>query len=328
MGTPDPVLTASIYTATGLDGLIHAAIVPFWRRVREQDPAGAWSLWMMRYGRRGTHLKVRLHGPAGEVDAVRPLLEAAVRAHLPPPSAHAAPADLGAPEPPPVDTEDHEPGACPEGTLLWAHYRRSPVSLGPAAHLQSDRYAALLTGCLSRAAEIVLDAFGAGPPSAAARQRTLLKALMNGLGGTRFLHASRTGYLAYHRDWLLRFTLSDEGRADEARGEMDRHVERMGGALDAVGRVARAQWRADAAEADGGEDPWRDAVAALCAYLEPFDTADGFHTDPFAREPMMPPIFKAFHGMANQLGVAPLQEALVHHILLRAVQGAGVAVPA
>jgi hypothetical protein len=331
MSVPDPVLTASIYTAAGLDDLIHSAIAPFWNGMRRCNPAREWSMWLVRYGLRGVHLKVRLHGPAEEREAVRALLEHAVRAHLPAPPAHAAAiAKAAEPEPPPIDAEDHDEGACPEGTLLWTHYRRSPVSLGPAPHLRSDRYATLLTTCLSRAADIVLAAFDGCAPPAAERQRILLKSLIAGLGAAGFLHASRSDYLAYHRDWLLRFALPDEGRAAETRAGLDQHVDRMGEGLEQIRRVAEAQWRPDGAAAagDDAQAAWRGAIGELCAWLEPFDTADGFHTDPFALEPMMPPVFKVFHGMANQLGVPMLQEALVHHILLRATRGSGVPVPA
>ncbi|HET7460458.1 MAG TPA: lantibiotic dehydratase C-terminal domain-containing protein [Longimicrobium sp.] len=336
MHTPDPVLTASIHTSTGLDGVIHAAIVPFWRELRDRGGAERWRLWMVRYGRRGPHLKLRLHGPGEERGEVRASLERAVRAHLPaPPGTPAAgKADADDPDAPPIDTEDEGAGGYPEGALLWTHYRRSPVSLGPAAHLGSDRYAALLTACLACAGEMALAEFEAGIPPAGARQRALLRGVIAGLGATRFRHASREEYLAYHRDWLLRFCVADEPRAAEARAQMDRHVDAMGDAVERIGRVAEEQWRPDASAEAGddrdedGDGSWRGAIDGLCRYLEAFDGADGAYTDPFAGEPMMGPVFKVFHGLANQLGVPVLQEALVHHLVLRAAGGAAVSLAA
>lgn len=328
MQAPDPVLTASIYTSAGLDGVIHAAVVPFWRTLRERYGSDGWRLWMVRYTRRGPHLKLRLYGPAEERDEVRALLEHAVRAHLPAPVPDAPAAlalgDTGI-EAPPIDAEDEEAGSCPDGTLLWTHYRRSPVSLGPAAHLGSDGYVALLTACLAHAGGRVLAEFEPGIPSASARQRALLKAVIAGLGATRFVRASREDYLAYHRDWLLRFSVADEARAAEARDRMDRHVDAMGDAVEQIGRVAQAQWQPAAGrDEEDGHEAWRGAITELCSYLQPFDGADGAYTDPFAMEPMMGPVFKVFHGLANQLGVPVLQEALVHHLVLRAAGCAAV----
>jgi hypothetical protein len=33
-----------------------------------------------------------------------------------------------------------------------------------------------------------------------------------------------------------------------------------------------------------------------------------------------PPTFKILHGLANQVGMPPLQEAFVHHLLLASVE--------
>ena len=40
---------------------------------------------------------------------------------------------------------------------------------------------------------------------------------------------------------------------------------------------------------------------------------------PFSDDPVFSALFKAFHGVANQLGVDLLNEALVYHVLFRAV---------
>jgi hypothetical protein len=44
---------------------------------------------------------------------------------------------------------------------------------------------------------------------------------------------------------------------------------------------------------------------------------------PFAADVSWPPLFKVFHGMANQIGLVPLQEAYVHHMLLAILKDAG-----
>ena len=55
----------------------------------------------------------------------------------------------------------------------------------------------------------------------------------------------------------------------------------------------------------------RDHVAGLCG-----DRDD--RLDPFAEDAAFNPLFKALHGLANQLGLKWLDEAYSYHLLLRA----------
>ena len=149
----DPVLAASLYADRGLDGLVYGVAAPLLARLREAGPAGGWSLWVVRYARGGEHLKVRLHGPAEEVPAVRRLVEEAAAAHfaaLPP--ADPALERITRPDAPAIDPEDEPAGERPDRSLAWTTYRRSPVSLGPPRFLDDDGYAARVTAALAAGA--------------------------------------------------------------------------------------------------------------------------------------------------------------------------------
>ncbi len=322
---PDPVLAASVYADRGLDGLVLGVAAPLLARLREADPG--WSLWMVRYARGGEHLKLRLHGPAGGAEEARTLAAAAVEAHfaaLPP--ADPAAERVARPDAPAIDPQDEPAGVRPDRALVWTTYRRSPVSLGPPRFLDDDGYAARITAALAAGAALVLEGLrpdDAGGMPGAARQRVLLAALIAGAGALP--PEARAGYLAYHRDWLLRFALPD----DEAQEKLLAHFASRtaaGSTAEQVRRAARAQWDEDGASADGPAAAWRAAVAALAAYQERFRGVPD--VDPFTAEPAFPAVFKALHGTANAAGVGMLDEAYLHHLLLAAAGEPAGAVPA
>lgn len=323
MHTPDPVLTASVYANRGLDALIQGAVAPFRARLRERGPAGAWSLWMVRYSRCGEHLKLRIHGPEEGREDARRLLQVAVDAHfatLPPPNEGAP--RVSRADAPAVDAEDEADADYPDRALLWTHYRRSHVNMGPPVHLGSDEYAARFTAAMAAGAGLVLDGLAPdaeGRFAGSARQRILLRGLLAGIAAAGFTAEEREAYLAYHRDWLIRFTLDDTQREAEAVAAFDRRVEAMSAAAEQVRRAAAALWDVpDAAPASAGEAAWCAALTALAGYLDRLRGDPAYDVDPFAGNAVFPPLFKAFHGLANQLGVGMLDEAFLHHLLLRA----------
>jgi hypothetical protein len=329
----EPVLTANVYCSQHLDSLIYAAIGPFLGELRGQDPGGDWSIWMVRYSRCGEHLKVRLHGPEDRCPLARQFLAAAVQSHfdsLPSPLPAAPRASRG--DIPAIDEDDEREEDYPDRSLRWTRYRRSHVNLGPAPFLDDDRYATLVAACLASGAEFVLDGLRpdtSGQVSHSLRQRILLKALVAGVT-TLDLGGGPVAYLAYHRNWLLRFFAEDEAQEGEVRDRFDAQVERMAGTVDQLRRVAAAQPSTGVAEGRAGEPQGRDwpgTLAALHAYLAGFRGDPAYHVDPFAPDPVFPPLFKVFHGLANQLGLSPTNEAFVHHLLLRAMAGEAVGAP-
>ncbi|HEU4558182.1 MAG TPA: hypothetical protein VFS20_10045, partial [Longimicrobium sp.] len=149
----------------------------------------------------------------------------------------------------------------------------------------------------------------------------LCRAVLGALRATGFDAGERAAYLAYHRGWLLRFLFWQQDKEDEAVATFDQQARRMGAAME--------QLRRDAAEegvAEAGE--YESAVASLAAYVSTFRGVEGYDVDPFSADPVFPAVFKALHGLANQLGVDMRNEAFVHHLLLRAHEPEAAAVGA
>jgi hypothetical protein len=322
MYAPDPVLTASIYAASRLDGVLREGIAPFLRMVEECTP-GIWGAWFVRYTRGGEHLKLRLHGPVGSVSDMKIELAEKVCslwARLPPPPE--GDARTARPDVPPVDADDDTEAVYSDRTLRWTVYRRSPVSLGPAPFLEDDGYVARLVGVLAAGSVRALAALeGPEPPAPAVRQRELLRLLVEGLAVLPMGYEKRAAYLAYHRDWLLRFTADDPEREAVARAALEAQGQRMAGAVEQLRGAVDGAWTDGVpATAPGG---FPAELRALHAYLERFRGDRAYDVDPFAPDPAFPPLFKAFHGFANQLGLHPLEEAFAHHLcLLGAARGA------
>jgi hypothetical protein len=309
---PDPVVTANLYCGGLLDDAVTGAILPFQAAAGGEDRC---SLWIVRYSRRGEHLKVRVHADDGEAGALRELLAGHVGGWLesvrevPPPTRRVARFDV-----PAIDPEDEGSVAAADRSLLWTTYRRSAVTLGGSPWLEDDTFAAHAVECLARGFGRVL----AARAGAAAGQGTtaLIRALVPALGAVGFDPPRAAAYLAYHRDWLLRFFLDEPAKADRTRATFDAQ---LAGAGATVERIARAV--GGAAVVDGGG--WEGALARLAEYTGGYQGRAEYQVDPFTRDATFPPLFKVLHGVANQAGVPPLQEAYVHHLVLAAVESAG-----
>jgi hypothetical protein len=325
---PDPVLTANVYCLNGLDEVIRRAVAPFWRELKQQDVEDLCYLWLLRYSKGGDHLKIRLHGPESWREEMKRGLGESIERFL----ASIGPAeDTPAPKRwkgvPPVDVEDEVETPHPDRSFLWTEYRRNDVSLGRRPLFLDDRYTALLTTCLGRGTELLLEAFAAERGETiphSLRQTTLLHAAIAALGAVGFSPEKRTAYLVYHRDWLLRFALVKNGVPSVAAAEVierfDRRLPGMAKTLDLLRRRAAGQWEEGRAEgrAEGTESRWRDAMGDLARYLRVLCTSPEYHVDPFASDPLFTPIFKALHGLGNQTGLLMMDEALGYHILLAA----------
>ena len=325
---PDPVLTASIYCTGLLDAALFHAVRPFWRAFQAEKPDSGCFLWVMRYGRGGEHLKVRIHGP----DDLRPLLQrnleeivSAFFASLPP--SEVPPQKRGWGRTPAIDAEDAVEEDHPDRILLWTTYGRSHVSLGGDPYLSDDRYVSLFTRCLASSSEIVLSLEPGedGMLPFKLRQNSLLKALIAGLAILDFSLDKRLEYITYHRDWLLRFVLSKDRLSESEPQEQllrsfEARVEQMGKALLVLGKSAQSQWsqgREAILQAEGPFTAWQRAVVDLMDYVALFRDDPAYRLDPFATDAIFAPLFKMLHGFSNQLGNNIANEALAHHILLR-----------
>lgn len=324
---PDPQVTANVYCDRRLDDVIHGALAPLRRTMAERDAEGLWRLWFVRYPRRGEHLKVRLHGPEPAADELREILAAAVEACFAalPPAAEGEPRKDGR-EVPPIDLEDADASLHPDRALLWTRYQRDHIFLGGPPLLADDRYAALMTTCLARSCEAVLAALapnaeGQFPHSP--RQTALLRLVAGGLGALGFGVEKSAAYLAYHRDWLLRFTAARSNTGSEkirqALAQFDHRVEQMSSAREPLRAMALDAWSGGRDSLDGSDGGWWTALRGLQDFLDPFRGNADYQLDPFATDVVFSPVFKAFHGGANQLGLNMLNEAFAHHLLWRAV---------
>lgn len=322
---PDPAVTANIYCAD-LDALIAEVVVPFRETVR-RELRGPWSLWVIRYARGGQHLKLRLHGPADEAERVRELLAGPVRAWL-----AALPADdaprVSRPKAPAVDPEDERADDHPDRTLVWTRYQRSMVSLGPSPVLRADdAFAGRMTTALAAAGELALDAMAA-PLSISARLKVLMHTVVAGITALGLSPEQRAAYLVFHRDWLLRFALPHRDAEVEMLERFERRLAGMQPVVDEAFRAA-CRWDDPALAAAGtpAETRWRAALAELFGWLSTYTELPDCAADPYTDTPAFSGPFKALNGTANQLGVDMLNEALVYHIVLRALTGGAVAVP-
>lgn len=318
-------MTANLYCEALQDAALHGALAPVGARLRTSDPDRAGFLWIVRYPRGGEHLKVRIHAPAEQEACLREMLREAVDswvATLPPAVPEQPRKD--APGLPAIDPEDEASAPWPDRSLVWTRYRRSHVSLGGGPFLTDDSYVARLTSCLGAGCVVVLDALAPAPSgrvSDGLRQTTLLQLLIGGLAVMGFDAEERATYLAYHRDWLLRFSLkggADAARTQEMLARFDQRAEQMGDALGALGEAAESAWGAT----PDREDRWQQALAELAVYVARFRGDPAYRLDPFTEDPVFPAVFKVFHGTANQLGLGMLPEALTHHLLLRATSRA------
>jgi hypothetical protein len=325
---PDPVVTANVYCDRRLDEAIHGALAPLRRTMAAEDPEGLWRLWFVRYPRRGEHLKVRLHGPEAAAPRLRELLaEAAAACFAALPAVAGDEPRKDGREVPPIDPEDETAEIQPDRTLLWTRYRRNHISLGGKPLLDDDQYAALITTCLARGGELVLAALqpdGEGRFPHSPRQTALLRMLIGGLGALGFGSEKSAGYLAYHRDWLLRFTASRSNTGSEkvrqTLEQFDQRTERMGEALATLRGLALDAWSGKQRDSlDGTDAGWWRALRDLQGYLDRFRGDADYQLDPFATDVVFSPVFKVFHGSANQLGLNMLNEAFSHHLLWRAV---------
>lgn len=322
---PDPLLSASLYSTGRLDPLIVRAVAPFCEAAKVCTRDASSYLWMLRYGRRGEHLKLRLHGPESLRPVLAPLLEGVARSFFGARERRQRPAEPVQRRPaPPLDEEDHGQDDLPDDSFLWTRYRRVPMVLGTAPLLHDDRYVALFTTCLGRACDLVLgwlELDEGERVSFRSRQGILLAILSGALTAAFPSVEERSRHLVYQRDWLVRSpVLYTRGRMERARAILDRfeqEVERMGPA------TRQSLQAVVASEEDGepAETAWRRSVAELRAYLEPLQGDPAYDLDPFVEGPLHPCLFRLFHCVANQIGLTALNEAMTWHLLVHA--GAG-----
>lgn|GEM_PF-2535993 len=320
----DPVSTANIYCFGRLDEVIQAVLHPVWLDFRKRHADFGCRIWLVRYGRGGEHLKVRLHAP----ESVRSLFEELLGR-----SAQTYFAGLGAPvdrlsrakwrSAPPIDEEDLAPEDHPDRTLLWTTYHRSPVCLGDGIFLEDDLYIANMTVALACACETMLSTLDAASGvglTAPVRRSAMMSCLLAGTGGLGLKENEQTAYLAYHRDWLLRSaSLQSRERPVGLLNRLDQQIDESGACLEPLRAEALQHWLGEHVQCTRSELPLmalRQSVTDLVCHVRLFH---GHHQmDPFSRDPVFSAGFKVLHGAANQFGLDLLNEALIYQLVLRA----------
>jgi len=321
----DPVITANIYCSRHIDDLLRDAVAPFCAAMLD-ELGGDGFLWFYRYGKRGEHLKLRLHAPEPWRAALRASLERTMSCFLDG-IAGAAPVDrITKRSLPPVDAEDASDDDRPDRSLLWTTYQRSPVIVGDPIYARDDRHMALFTRALAASAEFLLSEVL--PASREAnylqlRQNSFLKLIISGMAATDFTADRWPEYHAYHRDWLVRHLVSNSPLGVDAaaiHAEISGHLDRARSAVPALARIMEAQ-RAQARDggaADGPLRAWSAAVRALFAHLIGYRGRPEYDRDPYTGDHTFLPLFKVFHACGNQLGLRISNEAYLHHLLLEA----------
>jgi hypothetical protein len=308
---PDPLITANIYASGLLDDVLLRVMVPFWRDAQKISEESY--LWVVRYSRGGQHLKVRIHATPARANELKQALARHTKAYfetlcdLPPASPRTSNLSL-----PPIDLEDNAETEFPDRTLVWTTYQRSHVTLGMKPWYSDDSFAALAGQCLARGCDLTLDAYAAGAvQSLGDRQKLLLHTLLPALAGLGMDSDTRTAsYLRYHRDWLLRFFIAETAKEQQLLRHFEEKAASMSAALEEIHHTA-LQMRAQPPVG-----PWPDALREFASYISGFQGRNEYDLDPFTDDVTFPPIFKMLHGLANQIGMPPLQEAFVHHLLL------------
>jgi hypothetical protein len=307
----DPDVTLSVYCSGRLDDVIRGGLQPFLHHLEARGGRDGAYLWFLRYARDGEHLKVRLHGPEATREARRQLLDEDLRSFLRGLEAAtgASPARLLEPGSPAID-EDEGSGERRDRSLVWTAYRRSHLSFGGGPFLQEGRYLELFTRCLGAGCEMVIEALANDQDAAVshlARFETHLGLLRGALQGLAFEEERRRSYLLYHRDGLIRHLVSKSpAPAALARTLLDRCDSQLEQLDEEEGRPTAAR----------GGRRWAASVRELFEQAARLGRDSTYRIDPFAEEAAFPPLFKVLHGVANALGLNPLNETLaVHHLI-------------
>lgn len=323
---PDPFLSANLYYAGRIDQVGHQVLAPFARRLRSEKSSNELSFWAMRYGRRGEHWKVRVHGEAEWAESVwdwlRQAWEEGIEAIDPPDPA---------PEPktgwlagPPIDLEDRPKSLQPDRQLIRTEYQRHPVALGAEPLPQHDAHVALMVRCLAASTHVALEGLvpdDEGRFQHQARHSLLLDLVVAALGASSFRGNSLAEYLAYHRDTVLRYLVaySEVDAHEKSRAVLGRFQRQVAAASPVVEKTRQALLAR--LEKSTPETPWERSIADLFAYLGPLgEEPELRHLDPFIESSLATALYKICHMASNQIGFTKLNEAFLFHLLLAAVE--------
>lgn len=312
----DPFLSANLYAAGHLDAAIGRVLGP----LAAEAPA---PFYFLRYGRGVEHLKLRFFGDPHDLGLRERISERLTDladsffAILPP-----LDGDGAAPEgtqPPPIDAEDENLSLARDRTLLFTTYRRSYIPFAGPPFLADDRLMAAAGAVLSVAAgEGFVSLFsGEEPPSLKTRQNVLLKLAPLGIAAFGVPDTERSAYLAYHRNWLVRWMLG--AFAADQQDKLLPVIDKFGTASQAsVAAFPKMKAYFDDDIRHFGEpldSRLRQAFAALGDAARKAAATAPPGLDPYIEDFSVLPLFKALHMCANGLGLKMRDEAFAHHLL-------------
>lgn len=155
------------------------------------------------------------------------------------------------------------------------------------------------------------------------RQSALLELVVSGVLALPGDDARRRAYTEFHRDWLIRWPVLQSGHALSRAHQMLDLLQTQADAMGAPGMevlkgVLGGQVPAEAREG------WERALREVAEYVGArADDPAYTRADPFCADPAFPVLFRLFHGTARQFGVKLLDEAFLHHLVLRGLGAPG-----
>lgn len=321
----DPIVTANVYCSRHIDDLLRDAVAPF-RSAMRDELNGEGFLWFYRYGKRGEHLKLRLHAPESRREALRASLEQTLSRFLQaiadaPPVERISKSAL-----PPLDVEDAPSEDSPDRSMIWTHYQRTPVIVGDSIYTRDDRHMALFTRAAAASADFLLGEVlpaSREPTYLQRRQNSFLKLVIAAMAATDFAAATWPVYFTYHRDWLIRHLVTQSPLGVDAaalHAEIDGHLQKVRGTLPVLAAIMEAE-RAEARDGVAASGPlaaWTTAVREFFAYVTGYRGRPEYNRDPYTDDHTFLPLFKLLHLCANQTGLRISNEAYLHHLLLHA----------
>jgi len=324
---PDPCLTANLYCNRRLELMAREVLGSLAADLAAVNANSESFFWYTRYGKCGEHLKVRVHGDDSTAAAARDSLAIHASRFFASPLS-----DLGDDQwvsksaIPPIDPEDELEGDYPNKTMLWTHYRRSPIVFGAEVYLEDDVHVDHFCRCqaavTSIALEILLPKLG-DPAYARHRQSAYLRILITAISVLGLTAAEAAAYLAYHRDWLIRSLNHDVAPPGLTNEKLLEDIRQTAEVAPAALRPLTDHVASALAESKPSTDYCRAFHRELSAFYKHVSAYRGnerFDRDPFTRDFAFLPIFKVLHLAANQLGFRISNEAYVFDLLFRATE--------
>ncbi len=330
---PDPVISANIYCNRRLDHLIRDAITPFWRELTLSHPDQTPMIWFSRYAKCGEHLKLRVHSSEAIAAVARELLPKHLESFFDQPNSEPLPDIwLSKSATPALDAEDEAEQDYPNKSLLWTTYRRTPITLGCSLYVEDDEHVRRFAVCQSVVSQLMMEVITPALEQKnflAFRQNQFFKLVLSGLAATDLDIKQWFDYQTYHRDWLLRFlvnTVAPTSTTEETiLAEYEPRVARMAPAINTLATMIReASDRSSTSDTEPPqrEGDWARAAGDFFDYVSTYRDRAEYDQDPYTRDHAFLPLFKVFHGAANQFGLRLSNEAYMHHVLCVAAEQA------